>query len=100
MKWSSLPPAKKGLIIGLIFGLILTIYATTTDCNVGFGGISGCNNSLGVIIGYIEFPLLLIALPLTLLRVPSVISLVASFALVGFLVGFIVGKVKKRKIQE
>jgi len=57
MTWENLSHRKKGLIMGLVIGLIFAFYSNVTKCHPRIlgSGVSSCNNSFQVIIGIIEF---------------------------------------------
>lgn len=107
MDWKRLSYTKKGLLIGLMSGIIFGIYSNITSCHGSFGGSSGyCSNDIERFIATIEFFLFLgpyvlfqSIIPDTMFagRVLYFISPVIIFSLTGLLIGMFVGKIKSKQ---
>jgi uncharacterized membrane protein YeaQ/YmgE (transglycosylase-associated protein family) len=109
MGWKEMSFAKKGLLIGIIVGLLFGFYSNITDCHTSWGGPSGCNNSFELYIAGFEFLLWLIPYALfgslipdttAAFRVLLFISPIIFFGVIGLLGGWITGKIKSKKENQ
>ena len=108
MAWRDIGYAKKGLIIGLLIGVIFGIYSNVTNCHTSPGGPSGCQNSFELFIAGIEFLLMIGPYLLFIAIIPDTfafrilifLSPIIFFSLIGLLIGWILGKIKSSRKQK
>lgn len=117
--WQEKTLSKKGLIIGILIGLIIASHYSFTDCHLSVGGPVGtCPDSgfwfqvavfefhLGIVALFLSFLIIIPFLPFELLfaflGIPLGnyyfyidLSIILIFALIGLFVGFLSNQLKK-----
>jgi len=100
---------KKGLLFGLVIGLLFGIHMNLTSCHTSPGGPSGCSNNLEIYLAAFEF-FLQISLMVLLFWIPNFsnliwkpgivlfISPIILFGLISLFIGWVLEKITKKNL--